>query len=537
MAHYTKDILTELLGWSPFCYMLRINLIHHIIANQGKKYMVAFWLVFYLFILSLLLNNSFSYLDPDFGWHLKVGEAISVNKTVPRDNIYNYSFTGQWVDHEWLSNLIIYKFYNNVGYPSVNLLFAFLVIIPLIIMNIAVHRFATEKISDFWLAAWQVFGVLAARPHFGVRVQEVAFFSLSILIFIIELSRRQSDYYLFLSVPLLYFWSCLHASFLIGLLTLFLWALFCSVMVFPSALNNRFLLKRRAKVAWMVALFSLVITALTPYGLKLFQFLVGYGNRLYMSVIGEWTSPISRWPDYKQLVFLALVVLIIITGLILKKRKRIDIWPLILMCPFLALAIASRRHFPLFFVASFYPIAMFSFYVKERKNKISSRAILWTLRLSFLSYLILLTICYSATSNRVKDPFSFFSLDYPYLAVKYLHSHPEYLSSGNFFNDYSWGGYLIWALPEKKLFIDGRLPQVSYVGGTFLGAYLRLLNDEARVEENFNQYGIGFVMLPSNDRPRSASFSSLRAHLASNQHWLTVYSDPVATVYLKKQSF
>jgi len=29
---------------------------------------------------------------------------------------------------------------------------------------------------------------------------------------------------------------------------------------------------------------------------------------------------------------------------------------------------------------------------------------------------------------------------------------------GDMFNEYDWGGYLIWKLPEYKTFVDGRMP-------------------------------------------------------------------------------
>jgi len=44
---------------------------------------------------------------------------------------------------------------------------------------------------------------------------------------------------------------------------------------------------------------------------------------------------------------------------------------------------------------------------------------------------------------------------YPDHAVAYLHTHAP---TNNIFSTYDWGGYLIWQLPEKKVFIDGRMP-------------------------------------------------------------------------------
>jgi len=41
-----------------------------------------------------LLHNSFSYLDPDFGWHMKTGELIWQTRAVPDLNLNDYTLAG-----------------------------------------------------------------------------------------------------------------------------------------------------------------------------------------------------------------------------------------------------------------------------------------------------------------------------------------------------------------------------------------------------------------------------------------------------------
>jgi hypothetical protein len=47
------------------------------------------------------------------------------------------------------------------------------------------------------------------------------------------------------------------------------------------------------------------------------------------------------------------------------------------------------------------------------------------------------------------------SNQYPVKAISYLRKNP---STGNMISAYEWGGYLILNYPEKKVFIDGRMP-------------------------------------------------------------------------------
>ena len=97
---------------------------------------ILFLMLFYILAFLLLLRSSYSYLDPDLGWHLKAGEEIVLNKDVPRENFYNYTFTGSWVDHEWLSDWASFKVYSNFGYLSLSLIFSLIIVFSLIILSI-----------------------------------------------------------------------------------------------------------------------------------------------------------------------------------------------------------------------------------------------------------------------------------------------------------------------------------------------------------------------------------------------------------------
>ena len=59
--------------------------------------------------------------------------------------------------------------------------------------------------------------------------------------------------------------------------------------------------------------------------------------------------------------------------------------------------------------------------------------------------------------------------EYPVDAAAFLKKNRI---SGNMFNPYAWGGYLIWALyPDHKVFIDGRglTQESSFAGDEYYG--------------------------------------------------------------------
>ena len=186
------------------------------------------WILFYIFVFVFLLKNSYNYLDPDLGWHLKVGEQILTEKQVPDINYYNYTLYGEkWVDHEWLSNAIMFWLYDNFGYLSLNLLFAFILLLILIIQNVFIQKyFLTPHLlggncpkdtiennniksknrpkGAGFIAIFQLLGLFAMAPHLGVRVQEITLLNLLLLLIIIYHYQKNKNYKILFWLPFVF---------------------------------------------------------------------------------------------------------------------------------------------------------------------------------------------------------------------------------------------------------------------------------------------------------------------------------------------
>ncbi|MFA5155719.1 MAG: hypothetical protein WC453_04825 [Patescibacteria group bacterium] len=516
-----------------------------------------FWIFFYFFIFCLLLRNSFNYLDPDFGWHLQVGRAVSQTRSVPSLNQYNYTFTGHWVDHEWLSNVLVAFIYDHWGYLALSVFFAGLIILVLALLNREARRRDPELF--FWIAGLQLIGLTAALPHFGVRMQESALLFLFGLLWLInDYVRRQNWRRLLWLLPLMYFWSCLHGSFLIGFFLLAAWL---------AIKSSERLLARWPVISWLdrsdfldwpaifraagIAALSFGATWLTPYRTDLYAFLGGYRSTFYLSRIQEWLSQFSFPFHYWQLLYLALVVL---AGLLYvyyalgrEKRFRLDLWTLFLLVLFVGLSFKSRRHFPLLFVATFAWLA-------ETYGRIFRIAAVRTVRQglniwlkSFLLLCLLAVAILELTQIKfTNNPLEAYCDDYPCGAAAFLAASPE-LAAGHIFNEYGWGGYLIWCLPGRPLFIDGRLPQVEFAGHTFLEEYLDFFKKDVQLSEKFSQYQIKLILMTAADRPIKASnwekfifalsdselnpTNYLRRYLAASSDWREIYRDATAVIY------
>jgi hypothetical protein len=534
-----------------------------------SKYSLFFWVFFYLFIFCLLVRFGFSYLDPDLGWHLQVGRETLISHQVPITNHYNYTFTGNWVDHEWLSNVLLFKAYEGLGYPVIVFLFALIIVGVLIGLNLFIKKRA-PSISGLVIAGLQLLGVVAALPHLGVRIQELSWLFLFLILLIIdryEIKQRPAS--LLFLLPLMYFWACLHGSFLIGFFLIFAWigvkiVELVAKRYFPTwpIDQSRRLSFKKIAIFGFFGLLTILVTLLTPYRLELYSFLGGYANTAYLTKIQEWLSQFFYPFFYWQLFYLALAVLALLAYLyeaIRHKLKKINLWALFLVLVFTVLAFKSRRHFPLMFVATLpfvatvYGEIIRSLVVMRKDNPTSNKPRrVYPVWLGFyIFFCLVLAISWQVINIRlVTDPFKYFCRDYPCGAYEFLNTHPEY-QDNNIFNYYGWGGYLIWRLPNKKLFIDGRLPQVEYAGRTFLEEYTDFYKSDGQTAERLAKYNIKLVLMPASEpvikakrweqilfalpnRPLTGP-NYLREYLLSSKAWRLVYYDKTAIIFIKTE--
>jgi hypothetical protein len=513
------------------------------------KYIHVFWSFFYLLIFSILIHNGFSYLDPDFGWHLKVGEEINRTYEVPEKNIYNYTYTDNWVDHEWLSNYLIFHGYQEMGYPILVIIFAILIILVLIVLNYQVQKHSLKKITPYLVAVFQLLAVIAALPHFGVRIQEVALlFVLLVLTIINQYQKKQDWRILLLLPPLLYLWSCLHGSFLIGFFILFSWIfikIFEKITKKTSFLqifdHSEIISAKKIFYFFIFTTASFIATLITPYGPDLYNFLNGYRNNAYLSIITEWLPQSALPLHFYQLAYLAIGLTAVFLYFSSQKQK-IKIWKIFLLIVFAVLSFKSRRHFPLFIVVSFgFIIEIYSNFFQEIKN-----SYFYLLRYLIIFCLVVVIFIQLFSTRFTNTPVESYCKDYPCAGVNFLKNNPEYLNQ-NIFNHYGWGGFLIWDLPNKLLFIDGRLPQVSFANWTFIEEYRDFFSTNKPVQEKLTKYNIGLVLIPQKDdyyQPKKwekflftiknqklKPINKLREHLDGSSNWQVIYEDNVSKIY------
>lgn len=141
--------------------------------------------------------------------------------------------------------------------------------------------------------------------------------------------------------------------------------------------------------------------------------------------------------------------------------------------------------------------------------------------LALANWLLLLLAVLGAalwTSSKIMANDAAIAERYPVAAVDYLQASG--LASQPGYNQYGWGGYLIWrGLP---VFVDGR---ADVYGDPFLFYYLQTFELADNWQEPLDDYQVAYVLM---DRG-----SPLTTLLATSDAWREAYSDAQAQIFVR----
>lgn len=521
--------------------------------NQNlPKYIFLFLIACLIFFLNLKPP-----LDPDLGWHLRSGQDLIQQKIIPRLDPYSYTMP-DWEreSHEWLMNGIIYLIYAKWGLFVLSIIFALIITFAFFLIS----RLTEAKIEYSLLAV--LLASLGSLPITGIRVQMITLSGLSMLLWILFHFRRDQTKKTIYFLPLLFFvWVNLHGGFSIGLFVLGLFLFFEGVKIVFLWLREKYQTKKtitkikleflQNKLAlvinflrrrfsnnelikesltfqsWLrllyVSFLSFLVTFINPYGSRVYSLIMTIIRDSYgRSRIGEWqpfsiSSPIG-WEFLMYLALLAILVLI--------SFRRIDLTTLGLGTVFAFLAFSSWRNMPVLIIMT---IPLWVYIVKNATDPVLPK-LLEKKSVLLLFLVATLVIGYQQVSmawaiSNNQDILAKTG-GYPKQAVEYIKANPEKFQ-GNMFNEYNWGGYLIWQLPEHKVFIDGRMPHLT-IGDRHIFKDFNDLEDLKNPKEIIEKYHIDWFLIYSN--------RLLGSYLPS-EGFKKIYEDDLSAIFKKEWLF
>jgi hypothetical protein len=495
------------------------------------------WLLCLLIIMIVYFGFRGSlFLDPDFGWHLMMGRFI-LTYGIPPTDPFSYTMSSYpFVDHEWLMNIFFAKAMDIVGYTVLAGIFAVFAVVAFALQIMTVSAKAKQFALPFLFLA-----LLVASGFIGIRPQIITWFFFSVVLIVIRDFTLYEKFRWWL--PLLFvLWVNLHGGFAVGIVALFLaTAYWCYKN--PS--------KWRGIVSVFVA--SIAATFVMPYGWRgWWEVAMQMTDGNLRWTIMEWTPSILV-PSMQLWLFIVFSAMFI--GRYVKKFSLLDI---LLYGGLLAATISSIRHAPLWLLIAL-PLtieAVALFYQEITKIKFAVKR--FTLMAKLFLGLVFLLVLFDIQG--ILYAFGFFGKQttYPDKAVSYVKMH---LPQGQVFSTYDWGGYLIWKLPEKKVYIDGRMPSwrweanIPNESNYAFDDYRKFAQGKIPFDSEIQKYGIAMLLLPlpveAHKNPVDTmlmNFVTNVLHLPLEQEvgytkivkaakkagWEVVYKDDTAVVYKKK---
>lgn len=226
-------------------------------------------IILFVSLLQLFFIRSLLFLDPDFGWHLRMGQFILTNG-IPQTDPLSYTMSSfPFIDHEWLTNVILARLYPLIGFTGLAFLAAFAVVTALFLV--------IPKKNSSWALIPLLLTAALILPFAGVRVQTITWLFMAFLLKIV-LDESFWRRWRFLLPPLFLFWVNLHGGFAGGVGVLFL-ALAVKVWVDKSFW----------KEAFLFGILCLGATFINPYGPRIWEEIWRQGSdtSLRFSIV-EW---------------------------------------------------------------------------------------------------------------------------------------------------------------------------------------------------------------------------------------------------------
>ena len=256
-------------------------------------------LTLWAFLLVLVTNTS---ADPDLWGHLRFGLDMLASKSIHSADLYSFTADRAWINHEWLSELLMGIGYTGLGALGLNLLkLGVVAVVGGIALVIARQEHASPIASDVYV------GLTVFATYSRTQVVRPQMFSVAIFCAMLYLlretgrGRARALWY----VPLVFAaWVNLHGGWIVGLAALGVWML-------GDAWQRRSIRWTLALIA--VGALALLATLFNPYGLGLWQFLAET-VRLDRPDITEW-KPLLQLPP-AILVIESILPLIAIAALL-----------------------------------------------------------------------------------------------------------------------------------------------------------------------------------------------------------------------------
>lgn len=465
----------------------------------------------------------------DGWWHLRNGQVIVEERRIPTVDEYSYTKRGQpRVPHEWLSEATLYLSMKLAGFPGIMVWRGVIAASTTILAAwfLLLRGMRSAPLAVFFL----MLGAAISVPEWLERPKIAApmFFIAALLL--LELCERRRRWACYGLPVLMLLWANSHASFIAG-------AGLIGLRLACAWTEERAGLAEKAFCGYLMpwAALALLAPVVSPGGLATIQNPLTYlsGSTSWgLEEFQEWASPNFHKPH--GLMFEAGLMVVLISLALSPKRPRL--YDLLVVLVTTHLPLQSVRHYAIFGAGAM-PVA--AGYADAAAARLAEWGGVANLRASldrlraragrmgrrvWGGVSVALTAALVAVAIPKDGSFErcVITEELPVQALKVALATPH---SGHLFNQYEWGGYIIWAAGDRlPVFIDGR---ADMYGERHYREYQAAIDGGPLWRQVFAKYDIGIVIITQG--------SPLTLQLENEPSFRRVYGDEISMVYVREE--
>jgi hypothetical protein len=497
-----------------------------IMSKHGGIGLDIIWVL--VIISAFLFFTSLIPLPPnDFWWHLKIGEYIYTNHSIPTTNMYAWTLPSDQPFYyaAWLAELLFYILYRIGSLELIIFTRTMLIGITMGLVAIEAHRR-----SGSWRITALVVALLGLMitNNLIVRTQMWAWLPFTASYIVLKrYSEGKLSWHWLLFCPIsMILWVNVHGSYILGLII-------AGAFFLGEALRNLFKQENALnlhQIVWIgcTGILSGLAVLINPR----FTGIITYTINLLtdppsQKLIGEWQSPT---PQGLSNIFFYISILVFIIVLAYSKY-RLTLTEIILFGGFLWLAWSGQRYVVWYGLISMpilarlikdLPIKTPAFVPQKNWINLALAIMLFIPTIAVQPWFVEqfpLPATYWQQVLRESPAGPLIGIETPVAAADYLKSHP----GGHLFNEMGYGSYLIWAVPEQGDFVDSRVELFPYDQWM---DYIDV-NNGTNYNEILTKYGVDRILLDKKLQP------NLAASLLNDRLWNLEYDDQYAQIWSK----
>lgn len=471
-------------------------------------------------------------IETDMWWHLRAGEETLGAREVYSIDTFSHTRDGyDWINHSWLSQIVMFLAFDGGGYYGISAWVGLCAALSMFFVYLQLKGHPLLKSAVLLFAAVVSSVVWSPRP----QIHSLVLFSL-VGYLIYRYKEKKSFRYLIWILPIFALWGNLHGGYVLGII---LMGAFAVGEILNKVLFSEFaedLTWRQIGVFVIFMLAGLVMVLINPFGLDMWRIPFNtVGVETLQNVINEWASPDFHQPFQQPMLWMMLGAFSLI-GL---SKKRIDGAELMPLIVFSWAALVARRNFGPFAIVAAPIVSKYLDRLLDDWLIIGRQRLMWieelltkanqsnkelkpwvknSINLILIALLLVVVGWKLADVNRSEFVLEAERKIYPVDAVNWLEDSGI---TGKIFNDYNWGGYLIWHLRDHPVFVDGR---TDLYGDEILKDYMNVISGKVEWTEMIEFYDIDILLIP----PEMAS-----ADLIENSGFHIVYEDDTSVIFVK----